>query len=168
MASIASVQVILSTQSDWRYWIQTIETAAVQAEIWKYVNPDTKESELPPLEKPNKPTVQTVNPSATNYKDFSDIEREELRDLKITFKREYKEYTVMKAAMPSLVKRIQETVDRKHHYLLEKKHTAYEMITALQKRLSPTQKARERDLASAYRKLLNAPRNSELDDWLAE
>jgi hypothetical protein len=74
----------------------------------------------------------------------------------------------MKAAIYSLVKRIQETVDKKHHYLLEKKHTAYEMLTALQKRLSPTQKARERDLASAYHRLLTAPRHSDLDDWLSD
>jgi len=32
-------------------------------------------------------TVQTVKPSATNYKDLIDIGREELRNLKITFKR---------------------------------------------------------------------------------
>jgi hypothetical protein len=74
--------------------MQTIETAAVQAEIWDYVNPDTEQSELPILEKPEEPTVKTVNPAATNYKDLKDIEREELRDLKITFKREYKEYSV--------------------------------------------------------------------------
>ena len=70
MASTASVQVILSTQSDWRHWMQTIETAAVQAEIWDYVNPDTEQIELPILEKPEEPTVKIVNPATTNYKDL--------------------------------------------------------------------------------------------------
>jgi hypothetical protein len=70
--------------------MQTIETATVQAEIWDYVDPNTEQSELPVLEKPEEPTVQSVKPSATNYKDLIDIEREELRDLKITFKRNTK------------------------------------------------------------------------------
>ena len=163
-----TVQVILSTTSDWRPWFQTIRTASIQADIWKFVNPDTPESELPICEEPEEPTCRSVNPTVTAYRDLNDHEREELRDLKATYKRRYKEYREQKSALGLLIKRIQESVDRKQHYLLEDLDTPYQMLISLKKRLSPTQKVRERDLASNYHKLQKAPRDSDLDDWLAE
>ena len=113
-------------------------------------------------------TYRTVNPAATGYKDLSDLEREELRDLKATYKRQYKEYRERKSSIGSLIKRIQESVDRKQHYLLEDLDTPYELLSSLKKRLSPTQKVRERDLAVSYNKLKKVPRDSDLDDWLSE
>ena len=168
MSSSTTTQVILSAPSDWRPWFQTIRTAAVQADIWKFVNPDTPNSELPTCDEPEEPTYGTVNPTATGYKDLSDLEREELRDLKATYKRRYKEYREQKSALGLLIKRIQESVDRKQHYLLEDLNTPYELLSSLKKRLSPTQKVRERDLAAAYHKLKKVPRDSDLDDWLSE
>ena len=91
--------------------MQTIETATVQAEIWDYVDPNTEQSELPVLEKPEEPTVQSVKPSATNYKDLIDIEREELRDLKITFKRNTKNTRYWRQQYLLLPKE----VDKRHH-----------------------------------------------------
>jgi len=168
MSSLTTTQVILSAPSDWRPWFQTIRTAAVQADIWKFVNPDTPNSELPTCDEPEEPTYRTVNPTATGYKDLSDLEREELRDLKATYKRQYKEYRERKSSIGSLIKRIQESVDRKQHYLLEDLDTPYELLSSLKKRLSPTQKVRERDLAVSYNKLKKVPRDSDLDDWLSE
>jgi hypothetical protein len=167
-STTSSTQVILSAPSDWRPWFQTIRTAAIQADVWKFVNPDTLESELPICEEPEEPTYRAVNPTVTAFKDLKDVEREELRDLKATYKRRYKEYREQKSALGSLIKRIQESIDRKQHYLLEDLDTPYQMLTSLKKRLSPTQKVRERDLAAAYNKLKKAPRDSDLDDWLAE
>jgi hypothetical protein len=89
--SIATtVQVILSTTSDWRAWFQTIRTASIQADVWKFVNLDTPESELPVCEQQEEPTCCSVNPTATAYRDLSGLERDELRDLKATYKRRYK------------------------------------------------------------------------------
>jgi hypothetical protein len=167
MAS-TSTQVILTTPSDWRQWIQMIKSAAIQADIWEYVNPDTEKNDLPICEEPEEPTYRTVNPAAAAYKDLEDIEREELRDLRGTYKRKYKEYREQKTALGALIKSIQGTVDRKNHYLLEDCNTPFDMLISLKKRLSPTQKVRERDLAAAYHKLQQIPKDSDLDDWLAE
>jgi len=73
-----TVQVILSSTSDWRAWFQTIRTASIQADVWKFVNPDTPESELPICEEPEEPTCRSVNPTVTAYRNLKDLEREVL------------------------------------------------------------------------------------------
>jgi hypothetical protein len=59
-------------------------------------------------------------------------------------------------------------VDKKKHYLLEDLYSPHDMLLSLEKRLPPTLKIRERGLAAAFQKLQTAPRDSDLDDWLAE
>jgi hypothetical protein len=124
-----------------------------------------EKNDLPICEKPEEPTYRMVNPTAAAYKN---LEREELRDLRGTYKRKYKEYREQKIALGSLIKSIQGIVDRKNHYLLEDLNTPYDTLLSLKKRLSMTQKVRERDLAAAYQKLQKASKNSDLDNWLAE
>jgi len=165
---VVGITVILSKSQDWQRWYQLIRTGAVNADIWEYVNPDTTEPILPKLTAPIEPTVSSVKAAATSYADLDENLTLQLRDLKESFKRHYKEYREKKAAIAALVKRIQETVDERNHYLLEDLTTPHEMLVALKERLSPTQKIRERDVAAAYKKLLKPPRDSDLDDWLVD
>ena len=165
---VVGITVILSKSQDWQRWYQLIRTGAVNADIWEYVNPDTTEPILPKLTAPIEPTVSSVKAAATSYGDLDENLTLQLRDLKESFKRHYKEYREKKAAIAALVKRIQETVDERNHYLLEDLTTPHEMLVALKERLSPTQKIRERDVAAAYKKLLKPPRDSDLDDWLVD
>ena len=164
----SSSQVILSSSIDWLQWFQLIETSAVNADIWEYVDPSIKKDIIPTCTEPEEPTYRTVNPTATTFRDLESLEREELRDLRSSFKRKYTIYREQKVALSNLVKRIQETVDHKHHYLLRGIHTPHGMLIALKDRLSPTEKDRERDLVEAFNKLKKMPRNSDIDDWLAE
>jgi hypothetical protein len=159
---------ILSKSQDWQRWYHLIKTGAINAEIWEYVNPDTTEASLPKLTAPIEPTVSSVRDTATSYDNLDDNLKLQLRDLKESFKRHYKEYREKKVAIANLVKRIQETVDERQHYLLEDLTDPYSMLVALKERLSPTQKIRERDTATAYKKLLRAPHDSDLEDWLVD
>ena len=110
---------ILSKSQDWQRWYHLIKTGAINAEIPEYVNPDTTEAILPKLTAPTEPTVSSVRDTATSYDDLDDNLKLQLRDLKKSFKRHYKEYREKKVAIANLVKRIQETVDERQHYLLE-------------------------------------------------
>ena len=167
MSRNASVeQVILSTSSDWVEWFELIKTGAIQAEIWDFVNPNTNEDDLRTCSEPDEPTVASVMEGARGYKDLDEYQREDLKDLKERYKRKYKEYREKKTALAALVKRIQETVDRKHHYLLKDQTTPNLMLIALKKRLSPTERVRKRDLLTAYKKLQKPPRNMDIEDWL--
>ena len=159
---------ILSKSQDWQRWYHLIKTGAINAEIWEYVNPDTTEASLPKLTAPIEPTVSSVRDTATSYDNLDDNLKLQLRDLKESFKRHYKEYREKKVAIANLVKRIQETVDERQHYLLEDLTDPHNMLVALKERLSPTQKIRERDTATAYKKLLRAPHDSDLEDWLVD
>ena len=130
------------------------------------MNPDTNKDDLPTCSEPDEPTVASVKVGARGYKDLDEYQREDLKDLKERYKRKYKEYREKKTALAALVKRIQETVDRKHHYLLKDQTTPNLMLIALKKRLSPTERVRKRDLLTAYKKLQKPPRNMDLEDWL--
>jgi hypothetical protein len=77
--SASTAQVILSSPSDWRPWMQTVRTAAEEADIWKYVNPDTRKEDLPSFEEPEELSFKTVNSAALAFKDLDIDEREELR-----------------------------------------------------------------------------------------
>lgn len=52
--------------------------------------------------------------------------------------------TGKKAALVVLAKRIQDTVDRKYHCLLKDQTHLYEMLVALKRRLSPTERVGKR------------------------
>jgi hypothetical protein len=99
------------------------------------VNPDTTEASLPKLTAPIEPTVSSVRDTATSYDNLNDNLKLQLRDLKESFKRHYKEYREKKVAIANLVKRIQETVDERQHYLLEDLTDPYNMLVALKERL---------------------------------
>ena len=55
-------EVILSFSTDWLQWFQLIETAAVNADIWEYVDPSIKKGIIPTCDEPEEPTYRTVNP----------------------------------------------------------------------------------------------------------
>jgi len=92
----SSSQVILSSSTDWLQWFQLIETAAVNADIWEYVDPSIKQDIIPTCTEPEEPTYRTVNPTATTFRDLKPLEREELRDLRSSFKRKYTIYREQK------------------------------------------------------------------------
>jgi hypothetical protein len=128
----SSSQVVLSSSSDWLQWFQLIKTAAVNTDIWDDVNPNVKKDIIPICTEPEEPTYRIVNRAATTFRDLEPLEREELRDLlRASFKRKYTVYREQKIALSNLVKRIQETVDHKHHCLLRGIHTPHGMLTAL-------------------------------------
>jgi hypothetical protein len=138
----SSSQVVLSSSSDWLQWFQLIKTAAVNAEIWDYVNPNVKKDIIPTCVEPEEPTYHTVNPDVTTFRDLEPLEREKFRDLRSSFKRKYTVYREQKVALSNLVQRIQETIDYKHYSLLRGFHTPHGMLTALKERFSPDEDKR--------------------------
>ena len=94
----SSSQVVLSSSSDWLQWFQLIKTAAVNTDIWDDVNPNVKKDIIPICTEPEEPTYRTVNRAATTFRDLEPLEREELRDLRSSFKRKYTVYREQKIA----------------------------------------------------------------------
>jgi hypothetical protein len=88
----------------WTFLYALHPRMAEEADIWKYVNPDTRKEDLPSFEEPEEPSFKTVNSAALAFKDLDIDEREELRDLKATYKRKYKEHRKQKSALGSLAK----------------------------------------------------------------
>ena len=87
IAAIATKSpVILSDSKDWNEWIELIKTAALRADIWLYINPETPENWLPRRIWPIRPTLGDVyetdnDNSIIKYSQLNKNEQEELRML---------------------------------------------------------------------------------------
>jgi hypothetical protein len=48
-SSIVKTQIFLNRPKDWDEWIMLLKFAAVNSDVWKYVNPETPLDKLPKL-----------------------------------------------------------------------------------------------------------------------
>ena len=143
MTSPQKLTVILSNSSAWDEWLEIIKTKAVGGEIWEFVNPATAKDTLPALTEPAIPTPQNVNPNATTFTQLDDDEKEELRIRQFSYKRKIAAYDRQKAAIASLPSYIQETISRTYLTYTFDCDTPYDMLTALKKRVAPTDQAKK-------------------------
>jgi hypothetical protein len=77
-------------------------------------------------------------------------------------------YERQDAALASLRLFIQETISRTFLPYTFNCDTPHDILVALRKRISPTDKARKPELTQRYQKLKNAPRAQNFDTWLQQ
>jgi len=70
--------VILSNQADWDEWIDLIRLRARTGDVWEYVDPSTKQDQLPRLLEPVFPRPQDVKTGTTSYAALSEDEKDKL------------------------------------------------------------------------------------------
>jgi hypothetical protein len=58
--SIVKTQIFLNGPKDWDEWIMLLKFAALNSDVWKYVNPETLLDKLPKLIEPVRPTLTFV------------------------------------------------------------------------------------------------------------
>ena len=80
-AAPQKVTIILNSPNDWDEWLEIIRSKALAGNIWSYMDPSKKETELPILEEPALPLPSNINPQKTLIKDLNDDEKEELQAL---------------------------------------------------------------------------------------
>lgn len=163
-----TTSIILTGQNDWDEWIEVIKTIAIASDIWRHVNPNTPKANLPPFEEPATPKPSDVNPQKTAFSGLDEDEKEELREKRREHKRRLDKYDKQKQALAALRIRIQETVSRANLSYTFNCESIYDMLVKLQKRFSPTDETREREVIRRYQKLKSAPQSRAIEPWLQE
>jgi len=166
MMAEKTTAVVLTSQKDWDEWIEVIKTSAIASDIWYLVNPDI--ANPPTLEEPPAPKPIDINPQKTTFSALDEDEKEELRELQRERKRNLNRYDRRKQALAALRIRIQETVTRANLSYTFNCETVYDMLVKLQKRFSPTDEAREREVIQRYQKLKTPPHDRGIEPWLQD
>src|SRR4051812_33326379 len=159
--------VILEKPSDWDEWIFIVEQKAKSANIWNLVNPDLATEPAQPRE-PSEPTPATVKPGATSIVGFSAEERDTYKLLFAGHKTQLAKYEKQRIALQDIQNHILSTLSRNNLSFIMDKETVYAKLTALKKRLAPTDRARKLELSQKYQALKKAPRQGPLDKWLQQ
>ncbi|KAI1005480.1 hypothetical protein K3495_g2732 [Podosphaera aphanis] len=60
MSSTSRISVILHHNDDWEPWIELIKTSALKYNIWKYVDPNSKDEDIPSITEPERPTPSSI------------------------------------------------------------------------------------------------------------
>jgi hypothetical protein len=160
--------IILSCPSDWDEWLEVVKTKAMGGKVWKFVDPSASKDELPVLMEPTLPLPEDIDPDKTTLAELTESERAELKDRRQTYKRQQELYDKQEAALAALRTTIQETISRVYLRYTFRCDTTYDMLTALKRRVAPTDRARKIELVNRYQKLKKAPQSQNLETWLRQ
>jgi Reverse transcriptase (RNA-dependent DNA polymerase). len=160
----------LRSGAQWRVWIGHIRTAAINENVWEYLNPELSEE-----------SVRQV-PKALNEPRPSSI-REEVQEAWRLTKDEYTQFTIMRtewdrdearrlrlqkvmARMDSLIKR---SLATEYHYLIVDEDSPRKQLVKLAKEFKPKEEVRTEMLRMAWRAMIKQPtKDVNIDHWLTQ
>lgn len=160
--------VILDKPSDWDEWLFLVKEKALINDIWQYTNPNLDVEPIQPI-KPVRPTPIDVDPQAITILDLTPDQRLTLQLLRDDYKSQEKDHVLLSKGIKELNSLICTTISRTNlTYILQDCDTPYRKLKALQRRLAPTDRARELELMQQYQDLKKAPRSQGIDKWLQQ
>jgi Reverse transcriptase (RNA-dependent DNA polymerase) len=168
MASLPSnmtkIVIILDKPGDWYEWLSIVKSLTTDKAILKLIDPDSKEEST--LNEPTKPTPSNVKAGAISPLAFDPKEWEYYKVLRDDYKSDLMEYRRRQAILDSIKAHIFVTVSRVNLSFISDLETPYQILSALQKRVAPTPRAREIELSRVYQDLKQAPKAQGVDIWL--
>lgn len=164
MAEPSKKTVILSKASDWDKWLYLVQSRAKTTRIWDLVDPSkaTKPTQLsepqfPELAEPRE--GQAITPEAYEAYRSQSVR---YRDLFTRFKRQEK-------ALSDLTTYIQSSISIDNlSFIISTEPHPWNILRALQKRLTPTDQARLIELELQYRQLYKPPKLQGIEQWLKQ
>ena len=165
MASpIASTEatVILEKPSDWHDWLLLVRMKAIQLAVDEYIDPDLAiEPDLPT--KPVRPSPADVMEAAVSIHTLDAEQMSIYRQLVDDYKIDLAEYTRISEGLGNTLYFIVSTTARQHFTFIEGLKTPYSMLSALKKRLAPTDRARELEVIGRCQEIKRATGATNLD-----
>ncbi|ERF70711.1 hypothetical protein EPUS_09493 [Endocarpon pusillum Z07020] len=161
------VSITLTRPEDWDEWMLIVNSMARNGDVKDLINPDWP-IEPPQLSEPKRPTAADIKPGAASLTELDTGEQKLFTLLREDYKYDMMRYRDRQSALSSIQDFILTRIDRQHLILLGGKETVYQMLTALKKRLAPTDRAREMDVIRRYRDLQRAPKYQQIDKWLLQ
>jgi hypothetical protein len=113
-------------------------------------------------------TFFTVKPGATNSTDLSAGEQRDLAIMREDYKKGMRKYRERIDALKNLDIFILISVDRFNLIYLRDQKTVHQKLSALKKRLAPTDRVRKLEVVRKYKDLQRASKHQQMDQWLLD
>lgn len=174
MVATETRQPVLATRKDWDAWIKFIEYYANGGPhpMWKYINPDTPDDEVPILEEPQFPGPSDVNGGDDiDFDDLTGSQRWELEYRLKLYNRAEKKYDAMVTHLGEIRSKIFYTVaENEPSKFVDSEHPR-EMLKELATRFRPDPGAQRLEVAGQWAELCRGPNkfmshDAWLRDWL--
>ena len=119
--------------------------------------------------KPEFPTYRQVKATATTFAELNLSEKEEWQRINRQYTEQNDEYKRKRRALSELVRRIQDTIDKRGISYIAQCDTPYQMLRKLKSKYCATEETRENELAAKFRRYLySIPKSGSIDEWLTE
>jgi len=159
---IHKTAVILVTSKDFHNWLFLIKDAALNADVWHYINPDLEKDTLPKNVSPKKPSPQEIQPAQLDANggvlrdaaaSVRNLDRDRLAVYNAEFlfyRDELQEFNRIRKALAEISTYIGKTIDVRHIPVIQDHTDPYDQLKALSKHFCPTDASRKREVAAEY------------------
>lgn len=157
-------KIVLAKSADWKKWIFSVKTKAMNSGVWDLINPDLN---IKPLqqERPIKPTF--VVPQSTN-----EIDKDSYKLFKIqisAYKHDLDEYDRQQNALMEIINFIHDSLSVQTALFIKNVDAhPWSQLRALKARLAPTDQARSIEVERLYHRLAKGPGNRDVEAWIQE
>jgi hypothetical protein len=111
------------------------------------------------------PTYRQVKSTATTFAKLNISEKEEWQYINCQYTEQNDEYKCKKRALSKLVRRIQDTTDKRGISYIVQCDTPYQMLRKLKSKYCTTEETREIELAAKFRRhLYSIPKSGSIDE----
>lgn len=167
MMSSITKKVILAKPANWDAWISFVRTRAINNRIWDLVNPDLTTQPVS-----FKEPVESEFQIPDDDTQFDKIKYEADKARKDVNKTSLAKFERQRKAFGDLISFIQETIAAHNVTFIQKEEShPWNLLQALEKRLTPSDEARNLEIEQTYHKLCKGlgTQNVEalLDEWTA-
>jgi hypothetical protein len=166
-STLVPTLVILDRPSDWDEWCFLVEQKAHASGIWHLIDPDLPEEPAQPT-RPTEPKASDIKRAAGSVIDLDQDEQNTYRLLWATYKSQLSDYKETQRGIQQLQSYILSSISRTNITFIIGQTTLYNKLTALKKRLAPTDRARKHLLRQEYQKLKKPPKDQETEQWLQQ
>jgi len=159
-------ELILTNHEQWDTWILSLRSKVDRYKLWRYIDPDVAEADVPELVEPTRPTYATVKQGATKLADLSAEDRLELTELRTIYLEDQRTYTKQWEVYNELRDWFLQTTATSLHPFFIHESKPRLMLIEIKKRCTVINHIREIELGQEYAKQKQTPKNKDLNTWV--
>lgn len=186
MSKLVSATIVaLRNSNQWDQWYDCIQSQAKAARVWKYIDPEVEEKDLPELTEPTRPTPRSVQHtsdisttastleedisisehSSITFSTLKPEQREELRYLLDVYKEEHEVWVKADQKLQDILGLMKGSIDETIFYIT-KDRSVHQTLVELQKQFNKSKAVREQDLIKRWEDLKGGKKITDMETWL--
>ena len=157
--------IILDSHKDWDQWIDVTRATAIQARVWKYIDPSKEEvGKIPEI--PKEPEPSDYQQLATRSNELFKDNLEAFRWDTNRYDRKMQEIEKIEIGIGKVMKEIMATITPRTHSYIKGKQEVHNILKTLQSRFAPSIEAAEMCLWAEYQAVQVYTKKENIEDWL--